>query len=220
MLSDFPLGKPRLLTPHHPVDSGLTQVQLVPLQPQVFRQQVRVAQTLDHGVHETGVPVVFQPQDTWDFLSVVVQEFFSARAQRGGRAGSVLHHPLPGHLYVLSDDPRAGAQGARCAIPKPPVVVLRVMRVSVSKVGESAQSFDDSVHKAPNRLQRFLSEELPRFGLLLFALLLLRCRHFLLDSALFLHDSASTPSTVYSHTDNCVNSDAGVSLLCQCPLSG
>jgi len=147
LLRDLSLGE---VTCPQPVPPGPAQVQLVALQRQVLGEQVRVAQALDRGVHEAGVAVVLQAEDAWHPVPVLVEQLVSAdahggRRARGGGGGGLRRAAVPSRVRVVPDDP--GAQGARCAVPEPTVVVLRVLRVRrVSKVGQSAQRFDDSVH--------------------------------------------------------------------------
>ena len=162
-----------LLSPRLPVHLPVAHVRPVLLQPQVLGQQVRVAQALDHGVHEAGVAVVLQPQHPGGLVSVARRQPLLHRAVSGAgcrrrccRRGALLGGGrIPGALRAVVFEARRGA------LPEAAVVVLRVRWFRVAEVRQSAQSFQDPSHEIPERSQRFPPDEppglvfLPRRGL-------------------------------------------------------
>lgn len=164
MLGHVSPGRLPLVGSHLAVEPIAVHIRPVLFQTEVLRQQVRVAETLDHGVHEAGVPVVLKSQHPGSLVSVAPRQPLFHRAVRRGQRGGLLCDPLPGDLRaVLLESPRR-------ALPKAAVVLLRVRRHRVSKVRQSAQSFQDPSHEIPQRSKRFLPGEPPAFIFLLLSL--------------------------------------------------
>lgn len=99
----------------------------------IFSKEFRVAQTLQDSVHETGVAMVLESGNSGDL--VPKQEPATVTVVGGNRAAS-------------------GGRDGTC------IVLVFILMLLVTEMGQSRQSPENSVHKAPHRAHRAPSEEL------------------------------------------------------------